>query len=96
MRRAAKVDANQSDIVSALRKVGASVTPIHAVGNGCPDLLVGFRSKNYVFEVKDGAKPPSARKLTDDEAVWFGNWKGEAHVVETAEQAIAILMKEAA
>lgn len=24
----------------------------------------------------------------------FGNWKGEAHVVETVEQAIAILMKK--
>lgn len=96
MRRAAKVDANQGDIVSALRKVGASVTPIHTVGNGCPDLLVGFRARNYLFEVKDGAKPPSARKLTDDEAIWFGNWKGEAHVVETVEQAISILMREAA
>lgn len=94
MRRAAKVDANQSDIVSALRKAGASVTPIHTVGNGCPDLLVGFRSRNYLFEVKDGAKPPSARKLTDDEAIWFGNWRGEAYVVETVDQAIAILMEE--
>ncbi|MFY4709933.1 hypothetical protein [Burkholderia glumae] len=45
-----------------------------------------------MFEVKDGAKPPSARKLTDDEAIWFGNWRGEAHVVENAEDAIKILM----
>lgn len=96
MRRAAKIDANQPAIVAALRSIGATVTPIHAVGNGCPDLLVGFRQKNYVFEVKDGSKPPSARKLTDDEAIWFGNWRGEAHVVESAEQAIQILMKEAA
>ena len=96
MRRAAKVDGNQSDIVAALRKVGASVTPIHAVGNGCPDLAVGFRGRTVLFEVKDPKQPPSKRRLTDDEAIWFGNWKGEAHVVETAEQAIAILMKEAA
>jgi hypothetical protein len=96
VRRAAKIDANQPAIVAALRSIGATVTPIHAVGNGCPDLLVGFRQKNYVFEVKDGSKPPSARKLTDDEAIWFGNWRGEAHVVESAEQAIQILMKEAA
>lgn len=95
MRRAAKVDANQSEIVDALRKIGASVTPIHTVGKGCPDLIAGFRGKNFLLEVKDGSKPPSARKLTDDEAIWFGNWKGEAHIVETAEQAIAILMGEA-
>lgn len=92
MRRAAKVDANQAEIVAALRKVGASVTPIHMVGNGCPDLLVGFRGRTVVMEVKDGSKPPSARKLTEDEVMWFGSWKGEAHVVETAEQAISLLM----
>lgn len=92
MRRAAKVDANQAEIVAALRKVGASVTPIHMVGSGCPDLLVGFGGRTLVLEVKDGAKPPSARKLTDDEVMWFGSWKGEAYVVETAEQAISYLM----
>jgi len=91
VRRAAKVDSNQAEVVLALRKIGASVTPIHMVGQGCPDLLVGFRGRTVVLEVKDGAKPPSARKLTDDEAVWFGNWKGEAYVVESAEQAIEVL-----
>ncbi|KAA0089337.1 hypothetical protein CIW54_07680 [Paraburkholderia sp. T12-10] len=96
MRRAAKVDGNQSDIVAALRKVGASVTPIHTVGNGCPDLAVGFRGRTVLFEVKDPKQPPNKRRLTDDEAIWFGTWKGEAHVVETAEQAIAILTREAA
>jgi hypothetical protein len=95
MRRAARVDANQSEIVAALRKIGASVTPTHQVGNGFVDLVCGFRGKNYLLELKDGSKPPSARKLTDDEAVWFGMWKGEAHVVETTEQAIAILLGEA-
>lgn len=92
MRRIAKVDANQSEIVAALRKIGASVTPTHQIGNGFVDLVVGWRAKNYLFELKDGTKPPSARRLTDDEAIWFGTWKGEAHVVESAEQAIAILM----
>ena len=41
MRRAARTDANQAEIVAALRGVGASVQPLHAVGQGCPDLLVG-------------------------------------------------------
>lgn len=96
MRRAAKVDGNQSDIVAALRKIGASVTPTHQVGNGFVDLVCGFRGRNVLFEVKDPKQPPSKRRLTDDEAIWFGNWRGEAYVIETAEQAIAILMKEAA
>ena len=64
MRRAAAVDANQSEIVAALRKAGVTVTPLHQVGGGCPDLLCGFRGVNTLLEVKDHAKPPSARKLT--------------------------------
>lgn len=88
MRRAAKVDANQADIVAALRKIGASVQPLHAVGQGCPDLLVGWRGMNTVLELKDGNKPPSARKLTKDQEEWHANWRGQVAVVETVEQAI--------
>jgi hypothetical protein len=94
MRRIARVDGNQPEIVKALRKIGASVQLLHTVGQGCPDLLAALAGRNVLFEVKDPAQPPCKRKLTDDEAVWFGNWKGEAHVIETAEQAIAILMGE--
>jgi DNA-binding NarL/FixJ family response regulator len=41
MHRAAKVDANQTEITAALRQMGATVQHIHTVGKGCPDLLVG-------------------------------------------------------
>lgn len=96
MRRAARTDGNQTEIVSALRAIGASVSPTHTIGSGFPDLVVGFRKRSVLFEVKDPKQPPNKRKLTDDEAIWFGNWKGEAYVIETAEQAIAILMGETA
>lgn len=88
MRRAAKVDDNQAEIVAALRKIGASVQPLHAVGQGCPDLLVGWRGMTSLLEVKDGKKPPSARKLTEDQEKWHANWRGQVAVVETIEQAI--------
>jgi len=88
MRRAAKVDDNQAEIVAALRKIGATVQPLHAVGQGCPDLLVGWRGMTSLLEVKDGAKPPSARKLTEDQEKWHANWRGQVAVVETVEQAI--------
>ncbi len=54
MRRAANVDRNQPEIVAALRAAGATVEYLHAVGGGCPDLLVGYRGANYVLEVKEG------------------------------------------
>lgn len=88
MRRAAKVDDNQAEIVAALRKIGASVQPLHAVGQGCPDLLVGWRGITSLLEVKDGKKPPSARKLTPDQEKWHAAWMGQVTVVETVEQAI--------
>ncbi|KWA35926.1 hypothetical protein WT41_01635 [Burkholderia territorii] len=94
MRRAARADGNQADIVVGLRQIGASVTPLHMVGSGCPDLAVGYKGRTVLFEVKDPKQPPSKRRLTDDEAIWFGNWRGEAYVIETLEQAIEYLMKK--
>ncbi|PJN96415.1 hypothetical protein CNY89_02650 [Amaricoccus sp. HAR-UPW-R2A-40] len=91
MRRAAKVDANQAAIVNALRRAGASVQPLHAVGAGCPDLLVGYRGQNLMVEVKDGGKPPSARKLTPDQADWHDAWRGQVIVVKDVDQALAAI-----
>ena len=91
MRRAAKVDANQTEIVKALRQVGASVQSLAATGKGVPDLLVGFRGKNLLLEVKDGGKVKSARKLTPDQVEWHQSWRGHVAVVESVEQAIKIL-----
>lgn len=91
MRRAAKVDANQSDIVDVLRAAGATVQPIHMIGKGCPDLLVGFRGRNYLLEVKDMDQPPSKRRLTDDEAEWHFKWNGQVTVVEDPIEALRVI-----
>lgn len=91
MRRAARVDKNQAEIVAALRKAGATVQPLHAVGDGCPDLAVGYRGVNYMVEVKDGAKPPSARKLTSDQVSWHDAWRGQVCVVKDVTEALALL-----
>ena len=91
MRRAAKVDANQSEIVAALRKVGVTVQPLHTIGQGCPDLLCAFRQVNFLLEVKDGSKPPSARKLTPDEAKWIGAWRAPVYIVNNALEAVGLL-----
>lgn len=61
--------------------MGASVQPLHTVGQGCPDLLVGYGGTNYLLEVKDGNKPPSQRKLTPDEHAWHDEWRGHVTVV---------------
>jgi hypothetical protein len=91
MRLRAKVDDNQREIVQALRQCGASVQSLAAVGKGVPDLLVGFRGRNYLMEVKDGKKKPSQRALTEDEAFWVLHWKGDVKVVNNVEEALKVL-----
>lgn len=88
---AARTDANQSDIVSDLRTVGCSVQSLAMVGQGVPDILVGFRGQNYLFEIKDGNKPPSARRLTSDEDTWHLRWDGQVNVIECTEDALRVL-----
>lgn len=75
---AKRTDQNQAEIVQALRSVGATVQSLHTVGKGCPDLLVGYRGKNYLMEVKT-----RVGRLTKDEQDWFTNWGGVVEVVKT-------------
>ena len=91
MRIAAKIDANQPETVKALRQVGCTVQSLAATGKGCPDLLVGFRGINLLFEIKDGSKPKSARKLTPDQVIWHEAWNGKVYVVESVGQALEII-----
>lgn len=91
MRYAARVDANQTQIVSALRAAGATVQSLSAVGQGCPDLLVGHHGTNILMELKDGKKPPSERKLTSDQIVWHSEWKGVVFLVTSVDEALQLL-----
>ena len=94
MRYAARVDANQTQIVSALRAAGATVQSLSAVGQGCPDLLVGYQGANILMELKDGKKPPSERKLTSDQIVWHSEWKGVVFLVTSVDEALQLLMEK--
>jgi hypothetical protein len=68
MRRAARVDATQEQIVSALRAAGAYVWII-----GLPvDLLVGYNNHSFLVEVKSG----HSKRLTKLQADFFENWTG--------------------
>lgn len=82
------VDANQPEIVAALRATGAAVQHLHEIGRGCPDILVGFQSKNYLFEIKN---PAQLWKFTSSEEAWFAQWRGQVNIIETAEEALQIM-----
>lgn len=88
-----KPDANQGEIVAALRAVGASVTIISKVGSGCPDLLVGFRGRVFLLEVKTPEEYATKRNgLTLKEAGWHREWRGgHLYIVESVEAALAAI-----
>jgi hypothetical protein len=90
MRRAARRDANEGDIIKAMRAEGAYVKVIN--DEGLFDLLVSYRGKTLMIEVKDGAKPPSARRLTDAEQKFHDEWPGsDLYIVNSVEEALALL-----
>lgn len=88
--RAARIDANQPQVVAALRKCGVTVQHLHQVGEGCPDLLCGIGDQVFLVEVKDGSKVPSAQKLTPDQVTWHAAWPTEVHIVNSIAGAIAV------
>ena len=91
LRTASRVDANQPAIVAALRGIGASVLHLHQLKN-CFDLLVGYRGRTFLMEVKDPAQPPSKRRLTPGEAEFRRTWRGTTyHIVHTEDEAIELV-----
>ena len=88
-RRAAKVDVNQPALVAAIRDLGWTVQHLHSLGQGCPDILVGAKGKNYLFEIKNPEYYDG--KLPADEQEWHDMWRGQVDVVETIEDILEVV-----
>jgi hypothetical protein len=82
VRRAAKVDASQAAIVERLRSIGVWVRPLHAVGQGFPDLLCWHR-RFFLLEVKEPGERPNK-----EQAEFMAACPGEIHVARTPEEAV--------
>lgn len=83
-----KRDANQAEIVEALRKAGASVLDLADVGHGCPDLLVGYAGRDWLILME--IKTPTG-KLTPDEVLFAQTWHGHVYVVRSIDEALAVI-----
>ena len=86
-----RVDENQKRFVEHLRRYGATVQHLHEVGKGCPDILVGYRGINYLFEIKNPDMPPSKQRLTEDEVKWHNSWQGRVYIVKDVDEAFRIM-----
>jgi hypothetical protein len=84
MRYAARVDANQKQIISALEAAGAYVWVI-----GLPvDLLCGFRGHTWLIEIKRDSKA----RLTPLQRDFFENWSGSTLArVDSPEAALRMI-----
>lgn len=101
MRRAARRDSNEVEIVEALRARGAVVTLL--AHPGVPDLLVGYRGATELLEVKLPLGPKGGKSqrreaeggrgdMTADQVAWWDEWRGRpAHVVRSAAEALAAI-----
>ena len=72
-------DANEPEIIAALEKVGASVYPLDLP----LDLLVGYRGKTYLVEVKS-----EKGRYTEGQEEFMETWRGQIDVVRSVDQAL--------
>jgi len=95
MRRAARVDSTQAEIVQALRDGGAYVWPI-----GLPlDLLIGYAGKTAIVECKSltGKRQPKACRHTQLQRDFMRDWiGGTVATITDAEGARSLLRTMAA
>ena len=90
MRHKASLDANHTEIVAGLRHIGATVVDLAKVGKGCPDLLVGWRGKTYLMEIK--TKTGHMRATQEQ---FFRSWSGgHIAVVRSFDDAYTVLTME--
>lgn len=89
MRKHGRTDANQAEVVDALRKAGCAVFITSAVGQGFPDLAVSRitakGAETWLMEVKRG---PNEKLTLDQETfrtIWRGNWARVNNSIEALE-----------
>lgn len=81
MRRAARRDGNESEIIEALQAVGCSVLQLDEI-----DLVVGWRGRNFLLEVK---MPKRRRKLRPIQERLSFDWRGQYSIVTSVDEALA-------
>jgi hypothetical protein len=85
MRRAAKRDATEAELVDALRHLGASVRHLNA--RGLPDLLIGLAGLAFLGEVKT-----RRGRATVEQVAFAETWRGPpVWVLRTMDDVVALV-----
>ena len=67
-----RVDENQKQIIHTFIALGASVLNLSRVGEGCPDILVGYRKHSVLCEIKRDSKAA----YTESQVKFMQGWRG--------------------
>lgn len=87
LRRAARIDANQPEIIQAFELAGATV----AIIKEPVDIAIGYMGLTVMVEIKDGSKPPSGRKHTNQQKKFFATWRGAKATVDSIDAAMQLM-----
>lgn len=89
---ACKKDANHSEIVDVLQKIGASVIDMSNVGKGFPDLIVGFQLQTILMEIKNPKTAYGKKGLNKNQIKWKEEWTGGTYcVVDSPDAALRMI-----
>jgi Holliday junction resolvase len=90
MQHRSSLDANHAEIVAKLRAIGATVVDLAKVGRGCPDLLVGWRGKTYLMEIKT-----AKGYIRPTQEQFFRSWTGgHIAIVRSFDDALDVMTME--
>lgn len=92
---AKRTDANHTVVVNEIKAAlpESTVFDLSGAGRGISDIIVGFRGRNYLIEIKDSAKAPSARKLTPAQERFHVEWQGQIDVCHNAAEVLAVIAR---
>ena len=89
-RRKTSYDANHIEIVDKLRAIGATVVDLASVGGGVPDILVGWRGRTYLLEIKT-----TKGYIRATQEQFFRSWMGgRIAIVRSFDEALDVLTEE--
>jgi hypothetical protein len=74
MAYAKRVDENHNLIKHTFIALGASVLDLSRVGQGCPDMLIGYKGKCAMVEIKSSNKA----QFTEPQLKFIKNWRGSS------------------
>ena len=84
-----RVDANQSEIVKALKDAGASVIDTSGAGGGVPDLIIGINGVTILMEIKNPKTSYGRKGLNKNQERWVLKWQGGVFcMVDSVEAAL--------